>query len=1262
MVIGNTENWLEDVNWGEVAYSGLIGLLIASPGAISTGVSESRSGYQSIGNSIISQGNGEIIVNAALLLPSDSKAYRLANASKINNSRLGKIYVALSDYIEERISSLATLAVENRLREVGFAEAEKYAPVIANMAVKKDVDKEAQSYVLNDKKALMVYSELVTGMANNDSSKGRKEKAETSVNDYSWVNELQSNTDSLNTAQAIILVMQKTKANSESVNILLSLLNNNSSQQGNLSLQSNVSGDIINQGGEINERVFDKRGLVEAGGNQRNGENSRQGSFGKIQEDDTRGTQGTTSQVRRTTVKYNNSQVSYIEAQVDNSEGGKAYSAFVNSGINAVYCDGAIHRIVNGNIISRTESFTAPDGTVYVSNKATLPAKEIYDHERVHVADFMDNPIYADYEETALQLADFASDTYTERAKQINDEQFDNKYDIGDISTAPIFMREILAYINQYVMTDPEYAEQLFGGMFTDWNAVVEAVHKFNKDMGADFSEAASFMPENSAEENSEYDDETDFLLSEPDISEEKVDWVQSYADGIVGHDRKTEGQRMLIKAAQRLGWKIGFSNVYKKDGNGKIIRDENGRPQRAEARVNKTKKEIVFDYQCPKPIKVLIKHELTHFLENDTAGFFHFVNDVMKSNTFKNWIRLTPYKTVEEYQKAIIKKYKGASGFENTIDSKNSANFEIVANFVAERLFKNEQKMLNRLVEELTPTQRTKLGELIHKFFVKLKYAFEGMKQEKEIRQLEKKWIETYKKAEAVWQEKQQQSEYLDKNNTEDVKYKLVNNQFPPYNESQSDANEWSARWALSDEVETGDQKLVPYHNRWYLIEKFDDVEFGYRIMERVTKKDYEYYKGVIGDVRNWEESSIMQASDAVDSGFRESNGYSGSDGAFDNISNEHPREDKKVFGLGTRESSGDRVGSGDVGISRTSPQRDSAQSADTENTIKKEADLSESAFSTPENSNEEYSISLLDKETEDTVDQYTEEQYNNFGWVRYNGVLSNTAFSLLSQKIAEIKTGGNFHRSRYGDYIIPVGEESGIYNILVYTDGDITNPHIRKVIEIDAINDIILQSIKDDIYYAEREKQYDAYWYVEQIYGDENISLYTRQDSATFRQYAREQEGRISREGNTVNKRRNEGGGTSEGFEDTVKYSISLLDKETEDIVSQTKKKKSVDTTSAWFDLYDSGEITREELIANITQAKKKTKENPKTIADSNEDDANTTPPLKRREGESRGDKKSKFYSSIQKSDIFDEEFKAEAKEDSFIEKYRSVTNKET
>ena len=51
-----------------------------------------------------------------------------------------------------------------------------------------------------------------------------------------------------------------------------------------------------------------------------------------------------------------------------------------------------------------------------------------------------------------------------------------------------------MAYINQYVATDPEFAEQTFGKMFKDWGAVVEASKKFNKDMGATSSEAASFI------------------------------------------------------------------------------------------------------------------------------------------------------------------------------------------------------------------------------------------------------------------------------------------------------------------------------------------------------------------------------------------------------------------------------------------------------------------------------------------------------------------------------------------------------------------------------------------------------------------------------------------------------------------------------------------------------------------------------------------------------------------------------------------------
>ena len=69
-----------------------------------------------------------------------------------------------------------------------------------------------------------------------------------------------------------------------------------------------------------------------------------------------------------------------------------------------------------------------------------------------------------------------------------------------------------------------------------------------------------------------------------------------------------------------------------------------------------------------------------------------------------------------------------------------------------------------------------------------------------------------------------------------------------------------------------------------------------------------------------------------------------------------------------------------------------------------------------------------------------------------------------------------------------------------------------------------------------------------------------------------------------------------------------------------------------------------------------------NPVEIANMKEEEANTTPKLKRRRGENKWDKESKFYKSLMGSSIFDDTFKQEAADDSFIQKYKSVTNAET
>ncbi len=222
---------------------------------------------------------------------------------------------------------------------------------------------------------------------------------------------------------------------------------------------------------------------------------------------------GTGEAPRRIRINHTkNSSVTFTEGNENGTDGYKVYTAFVNAGIKAIYCQGPIERTANGVTVTRTEAFTAPDGTVYVSSESSLPAKQTFDHEKVHVADKTNNPAYSEYEAVLCDEVDYSSDAYKKVAEEINKNYFNGKYDIEDVSTYPIFMREIVAYINQFVLSDPEFAQQTFGGMFNDWGAVVEAVNKFNNDMKADFTESANFMPGNetpSSESGRAYDDNT---------------------------------------------------------------------------------------------------------------------------------------------------------------------------------------------------------------------------------------------------------------------------------------------------------------------------------------------------------------------------------------------------------------------------------------------------------------------------------------------------------------------------------------------------------------------------------------------------------------------------------------------------------------------------------------------------------------------------------------------------------------------------------
>ena len=120
-------------------------------------------------------------------------------------------------------------------------------------------------------------------------------------------------------------------------------------------------------------------------------------------------------------------------------------------------------------------------------------------HEAVHSYEVRGSEYYAEYETVISGNVLWGSEPYAEIADHMNDEHYSGKYDIDSIDFAKLFVSEVSAYVNQYVSTDMQRANERFSGIFSDWQSVVEASRQFNKNIGADFSVSPFFAPENSA-------------------------------------------------------------------------------------------------------------------------------------------------------------------------------------------------------------------------------------------------------------------------------------------------------------------------------------------------------------------------------------------------------------------------------------------------------------------------------------------------------------------------------------------------------------------------------------------------------------------------------------------------------------------------------------------------------------------------------------------------------------------------------------------
>ena len=109
-------------------------------------------------------------------------------------------------------------------------------------------------------------------------------------------------------------------------------------------------------------------------------------------------------------------------------------------------------------------------------------------------------------------------------------------------------------------------------------------------------------------------------------------------------------------------------------------------------------------------------------------------------------------------------------------------------------------------------------------------------------------------------------------------------------------------------------------------------------------------------------------------------------------------------------------------------------------------------------------------------TVDFMPEEEYNSYGWVRENDVLTSAQYKDFESKFAKALNGDSYHKTASGEYMIPVSHKGdgvldGVEYTIVYAKGSIEMPEITRILEIDENDETNLSRIRSQVYAIEQQ-----------------------------------------------------------------------------------------------------------------------------------------------------------------------------------------------
>ena len=624
--------------------------------------------------------------------------------------------------------------------------------------------------------------------------------------------------------------------------------------------------------------------------------------------------------------------------------------------------------------------------------------------------------------------------------------------------------------------------------------------------------------------------------------------------------------------------------------------------------------------YNAEKPVQFLFKHELTHFGER-SKYYKRFVEFVRGTKIYEKWMR-EKVKTSESY-KEWLKKNPQEVGKELRItqvegflkqdhinaQSKIKENFgqddalaEVIADFVGENCFGESLKGLEALIDEANLKQHPKAIQYLIDFFAYLKKKLSGNKQITfELSRIE----DSFRRL------------IFDANNTKTsgtkdggMKYSIATDSDGEF--VRIDTNQEIFDGKSTREMQDIARKLIRDNFRGKVLYVGED---GKAFISKRSSDEYAYPAN--RRMENGLKESKMRAAPELDNLLSVSEFLE-----HQNDDGRHPQATGGWDVYSTRFEVCGTMFSGEIKIMVTdrgylfhditkikrlpvnggltennsaaasgNPSIDSITDNGTpvnSNSMQKSENYSYEKnglkFSVPTATENETDADTQRTDfTAGAVEKYTESQYNNFGWVRANDVLSAKEYNTLLSRFADYKH--NKHKypvTRFGEAVI---HSSECPDVIMYVKGGIGSPQITKIVRIDYFD---TAEIKEEIASNERRHLPQPYKSIENFYGQEIFTVCKARDYASFWDYQAEQEGR-SREENDSTGRAEQDRGRSftegEGIDNrdgkvsSLKFSIATGES------SDT----STDFTTEFKELmqsFQNGEISQDEYMQRMSE----------------------------------------------------------------------------